>query len=272
MKKLTSYCIAPILVAPFISLSVALQANASEQYPVKGEISLGLLFNEGNTESSSLRSGFKIGQDREKWRFALDFKSLTESSSTEDAGKEKTAERYRLEAKVDYKFSEFNYAFLYTSYDDDRFTAFDYQASAAAGYGRRLINNEKYQWDVEIGPGYRVSQVADTEETLLATDEDGAPTGGEFTVTTEGEKEEDAIIRLATKFDWKISETSSFLQAVNVEAGEDNTYSQSETALKVMMNSKLSLKLAYFIKYNEEVPADSEHADRETSVSLLYSF
>lgn len=216
---------------------------AEEPAAWKGEFSLGMLLNEGNTKSKTIKTGFIIGKDIEKWRFNADFKSLTESKEDNN-----TAERYSLNGKVDYKFTENNYAFLYSSYDEDRFTAFDYQATIAAGYGRRIINSETQEWDVEIGPGYSVDEYDD------------------------GYNEEEAIARLATKYTHKFSETSTFIEDLNVDAGSNNTSTRSETALKVMINSTLALKVSYYIKYNETVPADTKHYDTETSVSVLYTF
>lgn len=211
----------------------------------KGEFSLGLLLNEGNTKSKTIKTGFIIGQDKEKWRFGAEFKSLSETKDEEN-----TAERYSLKGKIDYKFTEKDYAFLYSSYDEDRFTAFEYQATISAGYGRRLIDNETHEWDVEVGPGYRLDELKD------------------------GSNNEEAIVRLATKYTHKFSETSTFIQNLNVDAGSHNTFTQSETALKVMINATLALKLSYFIKYNETLPEgdESKHYDKETSVSVLYTF
>ena len=204
MTRVFLSCLICLLTSPVV---------ASEQYPWKGEFSLGFLLNEGNTESSSVKAGFAANQEREKVRLGIDFKSLAEQTDSEN-----TAEKYRLESKIDYKFSEFNYAFLYASYDDDRFTSFEYQASVATGYGRRLLTTEIYQWDVEIGPGYRVSDIEDTEDD-----------NGEI---IEGETEEESIVRLATKFDWNIGESTSFLEDLNVEAAEENTFAQSENCFE----------------------------------------
>ena len=233
------------------TLLVSTSAYASEQYPWKGEFSLGILLNEGNTKSETVKTGFNIGQNKEKWRFYAETKSLTESKSSDENGSRKsenTAERYTLKGKVDYKFTEKNYAFLYSSYNDDRFSGFDYQATISAGYGRRLIENATQEWDLEAGPGYRNDKYE------------------------AGYNEEEAIARIATKYTHKISDTSTFIEDLNIDSGSNNTVSESITSLKTMINSSFALKVSYTIKYNETVPKESKHYDKETSVSVLYSF
>ncbi len=107
------------------------------------------------------------------------------------------------------------------------------------------------EWDVEVGPGYRYSKFDED------SDEDDS---------------EDLILRLGTEYAWQITDTTSFTQSINVEAGEDNTISKSITALKTQIIGAFSLKLSYTIKYTEEVPMSTEHADQETAVTLAYSF
>lgn len=243
-------CIATALL---FSCGMAVAAEDAGKKPVwKGEVSLGYILNQGNTKSESIKTGAKAKKDANKWRFSSKFESFAAKSQVEDDAGNKTtensAEKYYIEAKYDYKFTKHNYAFVFANYDDDRFTEFDYQASVSMGYGRRIIDSEVHEWDVEVGPGYRVN---------------------EFQA---GYNTEEAILRMATTYTWQINEGSSFLQELNVESGDDSTVTRSETALKTQINKTLSLKVAHIVKYNDEVPAETKNADQETIISLLYSF
>ncbi len=212
-----------------------------------GDIEFGYADTSGNTEETTVSSSISLQRERDAWRYNIDADSLNSSSDGE-----RTGENYFISNRLAYQYNEHDYSFLYGSYDDDRFSGFDYQATVAVGYGRRLLNNEMMKWDVEIGPGYRVNKVSDE--------------------TMDSEDTEEVIIRAFSKYLWKFSETASFSQSINVESGDDNTISTAETALKMAVIGEISVKLSYNIKYTEEVPEGNRHADKETIVSLSYAF
>jgi len=231
-----------------LTLSLCMPAIAQEP-PEKlwtGTVEFGLVSTTGNSEDSTLKSRADATREKEKWRYNI----LLESLATESEG-ERTAEKYFASNRLSYQFTEHDFIFGYASYDDDRFSGFDYQATVSAGYGRRLINEELMKWDVGIGPGYTYNKVSD--ETM-------------------GEDSEGIIVSAFTRFNWKFSETSEFSQLVNVDAGDDNTVSKATSALKVQVMGSLALTLSYTIKYTETVPADTKHADTETAATLTWSF
>lgn len=211
-----------------------------------GDLELGYVDTSGNTEETSIKSRADITREREAWRYTIFYDSLNTSSSGD-----RTAEKYFLSNRLAYAYSEHNYSFVYASYDDDRFSGFDYQATVALGYGRRIYNEPDLKWDAEIGPGYRYNKYDDT--------------------STEDDSEE-LILRLFTKLEWDITDRSTFAQTLSTEAGDENTISKSITSLKTEIVGSLSLKLSYTIKYTEEVPANRKHADTETAATLAYSF
>ncbi len=237
----------------FITLgsSIAISASAedtknTEEELWKGQIELGFVNTSGNTEESSIKSLAEFDRESEKWRYNIHLDSLNTESDDN-----RTAEKYFASNRLAFQYNEYDYSFFYASYDDDRFTGFDYQATAAIGYGRRLLNDDIRQLDVEIGPGYRESKVEDDSS---------------------AEDSQEFIFRAAADYSWQVSETAKFTQTANVESGEDNTISKAVSALQVQINGHLSMKLSYTIKYTEEVPTENKHADTETAVTFAYSF
>lgn len=211
-----------------------------------GDLEFGYVGTSGNTEETNIKGKADINREREEWRYKLLFDAVNS-----EANGDRSAEKYVLSNRLAYQFNENDFAFGYAAYDEDKFSGFEYQATIAAGYGRRLINEETMHWDVEIGPGYRFTKVDDDST---------------------GEDSEELIVRLYTNYVWDFSETATFSQSVNVESGEDNTISKSVTALKVKVAGDFSLKLSYTVKYTEEVPNENKHADTETAVTVAYSF
>ncbi len=217
----------------------------------EGEAELGVLITSGNSEETSINSRLAGKYDGALWRNTASFRSAY--SEAED---ETTAEKYRGDAEGNYKFSDQQYWFLRGSYDDDRFSGYEYQSSVATGYGNRVWNaGERSFLDLSIGAGYRYNR-------LELANEDGE------------RDEEEAIGRLAGQFDYALSENALFRQKLSTEIGMEDgeSISESETAIQAALAGNLSMKAAYRVKHVSDAPAGSEKTDTETSLTLLYGF
>ncbi|MBW2940067.1 DUF481 domain-containing protein [Zhongshania aquimaris] len=214
----------------------------------KGDVEFGYYQQDGNTEESSVVS--KANGKRKNGQWTYDISAEAQNSETTGV---RSAERYFLNNRLAYDFSEFNYTFGYASAVKDRFSGFVYQATVAGGYGRRLLKSDRITWDAEVGPGARVSE--------FETESDA----GDGQIT-------EAILRMSTDFAWALSETATFEQKLTVESGDENTVSRSITSLKTKIVGGLGLKISYTMEYNEIVPNDTVHMDRETAVTVVYSF
>lgn len=238
------FCTAMMSTAMLSSTLAMAEEEAAKLW--SGEIEFGYANATGNTNESSTKSRASADRESENWRYNIFYESL--NSETDG---ERSAEKYFISNRLAYMFSPVNYAFGYASYDDDRFNGFDYQATVAAGYGRRLLNNNKMKWDVEVGPGYRIIKVEDG-----STEEDS----------------ESVIVRASSKYAWKFSDSATFGQTIEVVSGSDNTTTRSLTSLSAQIVGELALKLSYLVKYNDTVPTGTDHADTETIVTLSYKF
>lgn len=219
------------------------QEQEEEQGPWEGTARLGYLATSGNTDSASLNSGFEIRYTSGQWIHGFKAGGIF---SSEDAVT--TAEAYEAGFKSERNFGEHNYLFGQLQWRKDRFSGYDQQFSQTVGYGRRLIDLEKHKLNAEIGAGARQSDVAD------------------------GTQESESILRGAMNYTWSISETATFSQAVSVESGSENTYTESATKLSAALVGNLSLVASYTIKNNSEVPALTENTDTFTALSLEYTF
>lgn len=236
----------------FIGLFPALQSHA--QQPAAGparqeadawlvEATLGYLATSGNTESSSLNSGFSAAYASGKWLHSLDAIAI---NATED--EETTAEAYALGWKSEYSLTDSDFLFGRLDWRKDRFSGYDRQLSETIGYGRRLIDTGVHVLNAEIGAGARQSDLAD------------------------GTTENEAIGRAGLHYLWQFSETAQFTQVLAVESGSENTYLEAVSALTARLAGDLALVASYTIKNNSDVPAGSEKTDTFTALSLEYSF
>lgn len=231
-----------IVLGGIMLISPSIDLLAEEKAAWAGGAELGFVSTSGNTDTQTFNFKLDITQELSTWRnnARLDALNTSEDEMT-------SAEKYVAAWKSDYKFTSSDYFFGSLQYDDDRFSGFDYQVTLAAGYGRRLLETESSQLDVEIGPGFLAKKVSATQET-----------------------EDEAILRLAGAFKHQLSDTADFSQNVTIDAGEDTTISRSVTGLQAQVSGKLAMKLSYTIKHTSEVPAETSKTDRETAVTMVY--
>lgn len=241
-----------LLFTPLLLLT-APPLLANEEKPWSGEGGVGFIMTSGNSETESLNASLNVVYEKSRWRHSGGLQALYSAKEveTETGGEQMqtSAEKYRASVKTDYKFTENNYAFLTGSYEDDRFSGYDYQATVAAGYGRRLFETERFLMEAEIGPGYRYSRLEESGE-------------------TEGE----AILRAYTLFSADLTETSAFKQELSVEAGSDRTVTTSISSVQADIMGALSMKASYTLEHTSSVPEDTEKTDTETALTLVYTF
>lgn len=239
-SKLVWIFLGVILVGPVLAQE---EAANEETSPWSGKANLGYLATSGNTENSSLNSGFEVAYTSGKWAHILNFLAINSSESEQT-----TAELYELGWKTEYNFSEYNFMFGRANWRKDRFSAYNTQMSQTAGYGRRLIDSGAHTLSVEVGAGARQSELQD------------------------GRSENDLIFRGGLDYKWTFSETADFTQVFVVESGDVNTYMQSISAVRAQLIGSLALVASYTVKNNSDVPPGTEKTDTFTALSLEYGF
>lgn len=231
-----------------------------------GGIGAGLVMTSGNTETENGSAYVDLTRLAGDWTHRLNVAGLY----TADGGRT-TAEKYFLSLQANRSLTEKSYVFGFASYDDDRFGSFEYQATAAVGYGRQLIANDTMNLSVEAGPGYRISKPFNFALAANGVDIYVDPvTNRKTKLGTESENE--VIARFSEMFDWRFSPSAKFIQQLNVETGSDNTVSRLMLALETTVVGNIALRVSYNLKYTDNVSAGTDHADTETAVSLAYSF
>ena len=217
---------------------------AEDNLGLSGSGKLGFVGARGNTTTESLNIGAELTYNTETWRYTGALNALKASEDDLD-----TSDRVELKAKADYKVSDNSYWFGSGRYENDEFSEFDFQSTFAAGYGRKLINNEKHLLEGELGAGYRMADVRAT-----------------------GESADEAILRAALKYRWNITDTAALTNGTLIEAGSDNTFASNIVALETKISSGLGLNLSYEIRHNTDVNEPTENSDFLTTVSIVYSF
>lgn len=219
-------------------------AESAEQSPWAGKATLGYLATSGNTENSTLNTGFEVSYSTGKWAHFLEAAAIAASENEVT-----TAEAYDLGWKSERKITDQDFIFARLQWRKDNFGAFDTQFSQTLGYGRRLIDNDTHKLNLEFGVGARQSELQ-----------------------LPGLNENETIFTAGGYYKWQFSETAEFRQDLTVEAGGENTYTESVTAISAKLLGKLALVASYTIKNNSDVPPLTEKTDTYTALSLEYLF
>ena len=238
-----NYRLALALAALIAPLSLNAQDAEEEKSPWAGKATLGYLATSGNTENSTLNSGFEVGYASGKWAHILTAAAISASENEVN-----TAEAYDLGWKSERKITDHDFLYGRLQWRKDNFGAYDTQFSQTVGYGRRLIDNDKHKLNVELGVGARQSQL-------------------QF-----GGDENETIYTVGGYYRWQLSETAEFRQNLRTESGSSNTYTESVTAVSAKLLGNLALVASYTIKNNSDVPPLTEKTDTYTALSLEYSF
>lgn len=225
-------------------LAVSLSMPTLSLAAWKGEAGAGLLSTSGNSETQSINGKFVLEYLAVQWknRFAA-----TALNNGDEEGT--TAERYTIGDQLDYNFDPQNYVFGAVDYEKDLFGGFRERTVETLGYGRRILIGPVHTLDAEIGAGARQTVAQETRE-----------------------EQDEFIGRFSGKYGWVISETSAFSQALRVESGSENTFSEAVSELKLSIIGNLFLSLSFTVRNNTDVAPETKKTDSVTAVNVAYSF
>lgn len=231
------------LLAASLLLAMNVQAeDEPKEFTLDGEF--GLIVTTGNTEAKTVKGKITAHQELESWS-----NDYTAEGLYQEDDSNASAQEYFISGQGNYKLENPDHRiFIFGSYEDNRFSSYDYQSTIAAGWSEKLWADEVSKFEYSIGPGYS------------------------FNKTSDGESENSAILRGALAYEWKMSETATFKQALSTEVGSDNTKSRSETSVSAQLMGALSMKVSLVLDHNTQVVGDTEKLDTQTAVTLVYTF
>lgn len=222
--------------------------SKKEKSPWTSSAEFGLIRTTGNTVSQTTVGKFDTVYEVEKWRHTGHAEAFGQQADDDNGKSDVSAERYQLSGKSDYKFNELNYVFGLIDLNKDRFSGFKYDHTVAVGFGHKAIKQEDMELDLEIGPGVRFYKEDDSSA------------------------DQEAVLRLAAKYWWAITENSKFTQKLTSEIGESVTSTESVTGVQANINKTLALKFTYTVQNKSDVPDGNKKTDTTTGMSLLYNF
>ncbi len=231
---------------------------AQDPGPWSGNVALGFLKSGGNTKDSSTTFSFLVGYTAGKWLHSLGGKAYGASTSNQT-----TAEAYQLGWKSTYDIDERNYVFGALDWNKDRFASYVEQTFETVGYGRRVLNNETYVLNVEVGAGFAQQELAD-----FCAPGDICPPDSLVT----GQDQDGAVGILGGDFLWNFNDNVAFTQDLSIFIASDNTYWESISAIRAGLIGNVGMVASYTIKANTDAPVGKDKQDTYTAISLNYEF
>lgn len=164
----------------------------------------------------------------------------------------RSAESYMTELRADYKLDKKLYAYGLAGYLTDEFAGFDERFYGGIGAGYKFIDGPKHFFSSELGLNYSLENYTD------GTDSDFID-GRAFVL-----------------YEYAINEKSQFSQGIEYLYDFDNNDNyriNSDTSLKVQINTALSLKVGYEVRYdNAPTPATLDDTDTRFYTAIVAGF
>lgn len=221
-----------------------------------GKAELGLMFASGNTESKSANTRLDLTHEGSRWRNNFFFNALY-GENAEFA----TGERYEARYQADWKISARLGWFGRLRGEQDRFSGFAYQASAATGATYKFIDSPTTQLDGSFGAGYRRLQPQ-----LLLRD-----SSGEVLDRIKGAEDSEPVATLSSNYEYAFTENTKITNKLLAEAGSENTAVQNDIAFSVNITKAFALAVGFGVRYNTDPPPLAESTDTITTVNLVYN-
>jgi len=232
---------AVLLLLP--AASVLAQEEAEER-GLSGKAAFGFTQSRGNTDNLGINVDTSA-EYKTAGRWVYDGRALF--VKREEDGDD-TDERYEAQGSANYYWTEQNFAYGRLIWRKDLFGGVREEYIPTVGLGRILIDTKAHKLKGEIGAGYKFSELDD------------------------GTNEDNPVATGGLKYTWKISESAEFIQNLLTEWTQDNTYLESETALRTTIIGNLGAKFSYVVKHNTDVTDDKANTDFYTTVALDYAF
>lgn len=242
--------------ANLVAVAVALGGNAAWA-DWSGSGQLGAVAANGNSDSRSANAKLDAVDRLAMWKHTLGLNALYGES-----GEVTSANRWDAAWQSDYKLTQKSFWFGGLRYEDDKYGAFSYQATATTGLGYQFYDSEATKFSVQLGVGYKRS----LPQTLVEDD------SGEVIERIDGDESNRAVLTGGIHFEHQLTGNTKILNKFLVETASDNTFAQNVFALQVSMNDRLALSLGYEVRENTSPPSDQHRLDSLTTVNLVYKF
>jgi putative salt-induced outer membrane protein len=222
-----------------------------------GKGQAGYVMSRGNSDTDSANVKIDVNLVRNDWKHSLSLDGLLGRS-----GGITSAERWDARLQSSYQINVHLFSFAAVSYQDDRFSGFQYQVSGSGGLGYKFLDSETTKLAAQLGVGYR-----SLRPELLIKDDNGA------IIDRIPQSTQTEVVGTAGIDFWhQFNASTKITDKMNAESGSRNTSLRNDLALEVKMNKKLALAVGFGVVENTNPPAGLKQTDTVTTLNLVYAF
>lgn len=225
----------------------------------------------GNTETTDLGLGLKLGKEQGVWKYGVE--ALADYGELEDV---EARNRWLLSGTVDRYINDRLFGFGNASYEVDEFSGYESRAFIGGGLGYKVLDGAKATWDVRGGPGFKIDEVRGIP--CSAGDPAGASVqcagvaDPDAFLFEEATSEESLSGILASNYAYAFNDNVTFTNDTDVLAAEVSTQISNVTALTAKLSDALSARVSFDVRHDTEPPIGFEDTDTATKVAIVYGF
>jgi len=213
-------------------------------------VSAGGVINTGNTNSQNANAASNIFYTQNKW----DWSSNDTFNFARTEGSGVTASKLFLSGQAQYNFAVKNYGFLEADYTDDRFDGYQYILNSIVGYGRRLINTPRFNWDIQGGPGFQHAVKNPNENSV-----------------DENQEENNLLLNASSQIAWTLSPHANITENASVVSTRINTRTISTTALTANLINRFAMQVSFQAIHDSLPLSGKKSLNTITMLSLVYT-
>lgn len=222
--------------------------NQGRPIGFSGSLSLRGSASNGNTESVDLGIGADLHYfDGNKNGYSLE---LSYDYSDGDDSDEEQNLFFDAQYTRDLSPALYGYAKLQGSLIESDDEESDYFAGFGLGY--RIYDTHQVRWDVQGGPGYRLSTLNPTD----VLDDDV----------------EEAAASVSSDFFYRLSETAYFTNNIDITYSESDTAINNDIGVTMSLSDNLALRTSLVTAYHSDPDDDDENTDNTFGVSLVLNY
>jgi putative salt-induced outer membrane protein len=230
--------------------------NLPQGFSGKGQA--GYVMSRGNSDTDAANAKIDLFLLTPEWKHQFTLEGLFGRSAEVTS-----AERWDLRLQSDYTINTKLFAFGALAYQDDRFSGFQYQASASGGLGSRFFDSDTTKLSAQLGVGYRVLRPE-----ILVKDADTSAVIDRIPL----QRESEAVGTAGIDFMHQFNSSTKLTNKLILESGSSNTSIKNDLALQVSMSKKLALAAGYSVLHNTKPADDVKRTDTVTTLNLVYAF
>jgi len=250
-RLLMGSLISVLVVAPIAAHADDLPSGWS------GKGQAGYVMSRGNSDTDSANVKLDLNLIRNDWKHSLSLDGLFGRSAGLTS-----AERWDARLQSSYQINVHLFSFAALSYQDDRFSGFQYQASGSGGLGYKFFDSETTKLSAQIGVGYRSLR----PELLIKND------AGAVVDRVPQATQTEVVGTAGIDFWHQFNANTKLTDKMNADSGSRNTSIKNDLALEVKVNKKLALAVGFGVVENTNPPAGLRRTDTITTLNLVYAF